>query len=113
MYTFNIIGVSPILHFFNQQQIILQHPQIRVEYLPSYRCTLDSFIQAIELVSPQREWDFDQIVNTVVDFWMHNSEAVSHWKRRLEDAGSDSVLVSRVADLDSLRSEFEFLLLES
>lgn len=115
MYTFSIVGVSPILYFFNQQQQILnQNLQTGVEYVPSYRCTLDALIQSVEEVSSKHDWNLDDVVDTVVNFWMNNSEAIRHWKNRLHDAQGESIqgesiLVSRVADIQALKNEFEFL----
>jgi plasmid maintenance system antidote protein VapI len=108
-YTFEIIAISPILDFFNCQQQIQQKQPAGAEYLGSYHCTLDSFIATIETVPPQRGWHLDRVIDTVIDFWLNNAEQVSHWKRRLEDAGSENLLVARVADLKALRAEFEFL----
>lgn len=111
MYTFDIVGVSPVLSFFNQQQDILQkNLSTGVEYVSSFECTLDALIRSVETVSPQHQWHLDEVVGTVVNFWMHNSEMIHHWKDRLQDAGKDSLIVSRVADINSLRDEFELLL---
>ena len=110
MYTFDIIGVSPILFFFNQQQKISQkHQDSSVEYLSSQRCTLDALLESVETVAPKHDWNLDEVVDTVVNFWMKNSDTVQHWKSRLQDAGRDSILVSRVADIRGLKTEFEFL----
>jgi len=110
-YTFEVLGVSPILHFFNHQQEIIQKQlEPGVEYIGSYRCTLDSFIQSVETVPPKRNWDLDQVVETVVDFWMNNSEKIQLWKHRLEDAGHENLVVARIADLQALRATFESLI---
>lgn len=46
MYTFNIVGVSPILSFFNQQQDLLQKDlETGVEYLSSFECTLEDVLK--------------------------------------------------------------------
>jgi predicted GTPase len=98
------------LAFFNQQQELLQkNLETRVEYVSSFECTLDALIHSVETVSPQHQWNLDEVVDTVVRFWMKNSDAVYHWKDRLQDAGRDSLLVSRVADIDALKTEFELL----
>lgn len=110
MYTFNIVGVSPVLSFFNQQQELLQkNLGAGVEYVSSFECTLDALIHSVETVSPQHQWNLDEVVDTVVSFWLKNSDMVCHWKDRLQDAGKDSLLVSRVADIDSLKTELELL----
>jgi len=111
MYTFDIVGVSPILSFFYQQQEIIQKDlSTGVEYIPSFECTLDAVIRSVETVTPQHQWHLDEVVATVINFWLHNSEAIHHWKDRLQDAGKDSLLVSRVANINSLKAEFELLL---
>ncbi|MBE9096656.1 hypothetical protein [Tychonema sp. LEGE 07203] len=110
-YTFEILGVSPTLSFFNQQQELLQQQQPSgVEYLGNRKCTLDSFVASVEIISPYRGWDVDRVVDTVISFWMNNSESIQYWKHRLEDAGSENLLVARVGDIKSLQAAFESLL---
>ncbi len=108
-YTFEIVGVSPVISFFTQQQDPTPSFSTGAEYLGSYRCTLDAFIESIEPVPPKRGWDLDQVVDTVVHFWLNNAEQVTHWKRRLEESGRENLLVARLADVDALRTEFERL----
>ncbi len=109
-YTFELLGVSPVLDFFNhQQQLSQRRRRSGVEYLGAYHCTLDAFIQSIETVSPERGWRLDQAVDTVVNFWLSNVETVRHWKHRLEDAGEQNLIVARLGDLRSLQAEFEQL----
>ncbi len=110
-YTFDILGVSPVLYFFNQQQEIIQkNPQPSVEYIGTYKCTLDAFLDNIERVTPKRGWNFDEIANTVLNFWLNHSDNIRYWQSRLTDAGKENLLVSRVADIQGLQEEFEFLL---
>lgn len=108
-YTFDLVGVSPTLSFFNYQQEIQQHPTQGAQYLGTYQCTLDALIQSVETVPASRGWHLDAVIDTVINFWINNAELVGHWKQRLEDAGSGSLLVARLADLNSLKSEFESL----
>lgn len=109
-YTFEILGISPVLYFFNQQQKIIQKtPQLSVEYLGTHKCTLDALIESVEIL-PNRGWDLERVVDTVIDFWVNNSDSIRYWKARLNDAGSENLLVARVADINSLRAEFELLL---
>ncbi|MFB2977555.1 hypothetical protein [Microseira sp. BLCC-F43] len=108
-YTFEILGVSPILYFFNQQQERQQKQPTGVEYVASYKCSLDALIQSVENISPNQSWDLDKVVDSVINFWMHNSESIEYWKSRLQDAGRENLLVGRVADVNSLRTEFELL----
>ena len=113
-YIFEILGVSPILHFFNHQQESLQKKtESNIQYLGTYQCTLDALIESVESIPYQQNWHLDRAVDTVVSFWLHNADRVQHWKYRLEDAGRESVLVSRLADLHSLQAEFEWLLNDS
>lgn len=109
-YSFDIIGVSPVLAFFNYQQEVQQMDRPGSEYLAAYRCTLDAFIESVEQLPQQRRWHLDRVVDCVIRFWLNNAEQVRHWKRRLEDAGAENLLIARVADLDALRAEFELLL---
>jgi hypothetical protein len=110
-YTFDIVGVSQILHFLNHQQQTLQKPQHQgVEYVTTHTCTLDAFIESVEPVPPKWGWDQDEVVGTVIDFWMKNSESIRYWKARLKDAGKDNLLVARVADIKALQAELEYLL---
>lgn len=110
-YTFDILGVSPILYFFNQQQERKeQKSQTGVEYVAAYKCTLDALIQSVENVPNYRGWDLDDVINTVVNFWVNNSDSIKYWKERLKDAGSENLLVGRVANVKSLKAEFENLL---
>lgn len=110
-YTFDLLGVSPIVHFFNQQQELTQQkPTRRVEYVGTHTCTLDSFIQSVETVSPKRGWDVDDVVQTVIQFWMNNADKVHYWQERLQDAGQENLLVARVGDIKALKATFEAIL---
>jgi hypothetical protein len=109
-YTFELLGISPTLSFFNQQQELLQQQPAGVEYLGNHKCTLDAFVESVETVSPNRGWEVDRAVDTVISFWMHNSESILYWKRRLQDAGSENLLIARMGDIKSLQAAFEALL---
>lgn len=109
-YSFEILGISPVLDFFNHQQKINQRIQsLGIEYLGTYQCTLDAFLESVETVPPKQEWEMDQVVDTVIQFWLNHSERIQYWKERLSNAGSENLLVSRVADLPSLKVEFDSL----
>ena len=113
-YTFEILGVSSILSFFNHQQERLSHPNSsRVAYLAAYQCTLDALIGQVEQAHPHCGWDLDQAIQTVIHFWMTNMDTVHHWQKRLDDAGSENLLVTRLADINALKSEFDALLRSS
>jgi plasmid maintenance system antidote protein VapI len=107
-YTFDIVGISSVLHFFSQQSE--QEQNQGVEYLGSHICTLDAFIESVEPVPAKWGWEMDQVVDTVIQFWLNNSESINYWKARLNDAGRDNLLVARLADVKALRFEFESLL---
>lgn len=108
-YVFDIVGVSSIWSFFNHQQTVQQRLHNGAEYLGVHRCTLDAVIESIETTPMRHDWNLDRVVDSVINFWLNNGERISHWKRRLEDAGTENLLVARVADLDSLKAEFETL----
>jgi hypothetical protein len=114
-YTFDIIGVSPVLYFFNHQQQSLDRNLTkprnqRVEYLGTQICTLDEFLQSAESVVNTKSWNLNEVVNTVIEFWLHNPDTIQYWKTRLKDAGRDNLLVARLADIKALQAEFESLL---
>ena len=110
-YTFELLGISPVLDFFNHQQKLLQNSlSTGIEYLGSYQCTLDAFLESVETVPPNLKWDMDEVVDTVIQFWVNHSEPIRYWKARLDDAGQNNLLVARVADIRSLKAEFESLL---
>jgi plasmid maintenance system antidote protein VapI len=110
-YTFDFVGVSPVLHFFNHQQHNQTQPQHQgVEYLGTHICTLDAFLESIETIPAKWGWNLDQVVDTVIQFWLNNSDSINYWKRRLTDAGRDNLIVARVADFAALQAELELLL---
>ena len=109
-YTFELLGISPVLSFFNQQQKIQEQPNTTVEYLGNHKCTLDIFVESVESVSTYRGWKVDKVVETVINFWMNNADSIQYWNSRLQDAGEKNLLVARVGDINSLRNSFELLL---
>lgn len=110
-YTFELLGISPVLDFFNHQQKCIQTQSANgIEYLGSYQCTLDTFLESVETIAPKHGWEMDQVVDTVIQFWLNNSEHIRYWNIRLRDAGDKNLLVARVADFKSLQAEFESLL---
>lgn len=111
-YTFEFIGVTPTISFFNHQynERYKKPSMAGAAYLASDRCTLDAFLSSVEDVPPKRGWDLDSVVDSVVTFWLNNGEKVRHWKTRLDAAGQENLLVARVADVKALKAEFESLL---
>lgn len=113
-YTFDIVGISPVLQFFQHQ---FQHQlnnkvntqATGVEYVGSPICTLDALLDSLEPIPSKWGWDSDEIMNTVIGFWMNNSESIRYWKYRLDDAGKDNIIVARLADIHALKQEFELL----
>lgn len=110
-YSFNIIGVSPLLSFFSHQFDTQQHHEYSgAEYIGAHRCTLDAFLESIDTLPQKRGWDLDKAVDTVVNFWLNHGSQVKRWQKRLDDAGAESVVVGRLATTQSLRAELELLM---
>ncbi len=108
-YSFEILGVSPLLFFFTHQQERQHQPDAGAAYVGSDRCTLDAFIDSVHTIPHLYGWNLDRVVDTVIQFWIANADAVRHWRSRLDDAGDQTVLIARVADIHAMRSEFEHL----
>jgi hypothetical protein len=109
-YSFEIIGIAPVLQFFNQQQQLATQAQLSQAYLGSYCCTLDGFINAAEQVNPKPDWDWDAIVAKMVEFWLSREVDVRHWRAQFSLAeGGGHLIVARVVNYASLRREFEQL----
>jgi hypothetical protein len=110
-YTFDIVGVSPVWQFFNHQQHSKQQPTPQaIEYLGTHKCTLDALIETVEPVPIKWGWNTEQVLDTVVSFWMNNAESIRYWKARLTDAGNENILVARLADITAIQAEFDSLL---
>lgn len=109
-YSFDIIGIAPVLQFFNHQQQVETKRDRAQAYLGSYCCTLDAFISATEAIHRKPDWDWDAIVSTIVNFWLSQEKDVLHWKQQFAAAqGDQNLIVARVINYDSLRHEFETL----
>ena len=108
-YTFDLMGVAPVLTFFNYQQIVEQNPLRSTAYLGSAQCTLDALIRSTEMVEQKPPWDWDEVVTTIVNFWLKHPESVQHWKTELETRGEKNLLIARVSNLKLLRSSLESL----
>ncbi|MFN5515214.1 MAG: hypothetical protein ACK5CA_10800 [Cyanobacteriota bacterium] len=110
-YTFDILGVTPVFTFFNYQQDVEQRPERSLAYVGSYDCTLDSLIKAMELIPRRPDWDWDEVTQTLINFWLRNAESIEVWKQELNSLGKkDNLLVGRVANVERLRQAFESLL---
>ena len=62
-YTFNLVGVSPILSFFYQQQQQQEQQTSGIEYLGHRQCTLDMFLESVEMVASKQGWQCDRVVD--------------------------------------------------
>ncbi|WP_066382499.1 MULTISPECIES: hypothetical protein [unclassified Anabaena] len=110
-YTFDIVGVSPVWQFFTHQQQTSNKPQPQaIEYLATHKCTLDALLETVEPLPIKWGWNTEQVIDTVVQFWMNNADSIRYWKARLNDAGKDNILVARLAEITALQAEFESLL---
>lgn len=109
-YSFDIIGVAPVLTLFNYQQQVEQNPKGGKTYLGSHTCTLDSFIQSTQIIPYKPDWDWDEVVTTIINFWLNHEENIRYWKAELETVGQENLLVARVTNVNALRWEFESLL---
>ncbi|MFM2431710.1 MAG: hypothetical protein RLZZ511_2923 [Cyanobacteriota bacterium] len=110
MFTFNIIGVTPLLSFFDYQQ---QQTQPGITYFTSQRCSLDAVLRSLAHTDFDPTWDNEAMMQSVVNFWMNNIETITHWQSRLQDADQDvsnrPILVHRLAQPQALRQELETL----
>ncbi|HIK37975.1 MAG: hypothetical protein NZ901_07945 [Geminocystis sp.] len=109
-YCFDIVGISPILDFFYYQQQVEQNPHRSRAYLGSYECTLDSFIQSTEMIIQKPDWDWDEVIESIVQFWLQRQEEVEHWRRAFSQCKEGNLLVGRIANMDFLRKELVSLL---
>lgn len=108
-YTFDIIGVAPVLQFFYYQEKVEKNPKRSKAYLGSYQCSLDAFMRSAEQIYSKPDWNWDKVMSSIVNFWLQYPEAIQYWKTELEQAGSENLIVARIASLDALRDEFEFI----
>ncbi|MGC9505545.1 hypothetical protein [Baaleninema sp.] len=108
-FDFDIVTVTPVLNFFNQQQEQEKTPQRSKAYLGSYDCTLDGFVKSTELVHQKPDWDWDEVVGAIVNFWLKHDDRVRYWERIFREAGDDCLIVGRVANYTRLRQELESL----
>ena len=107
-YTFELLGVSPILDFFNHQQTLTSQPHMqRASYLGVYQCSLDRILNELQTVPKDRGWDLDSVAQVVVDYWIGRAHTIRYWSARLDDAGTGCLLVARIADVPTLKHEFE------
>jgi hypothetical protein len=108
-YAFELIGISPVLTFFNQQQRLEKTPQRSKAYVGSYECTLDAFIGSTEMIHKKPSWNWDEVISTIIDFWLSHGDSIDHWRYELSQVGNENLLVARVVNMEILRQEFESL----
>lgn len=108
-YSFDIVGISPVLQFFTQQQRSEANPHRSTAYVSSYICTLDSFIEATEIVPQKPDWDWNQVVDAMIVFWLNQEDKVRRWKSEFETLEGEHLIVGRVANFESIRGELENL----
>ena len=109
-YFFDIIGTTSVLTLFNYQQQVEQKEHRGTAYLGSYECSLDGFIESVESIPKKPDWNWDDVVGSIVNFWLKNEEQVRYWQNNFEPVDLDTVIVARVGEVEALRCEFESLL---
>ncbi|MGB5595429.1 MAG: hypothetical protein WBM62_15515 [Crocosphaera sp.] len=109
-YYFDIIGTTSILTFFNYQQRLEQNKNRGKAYLGSYQCSLDGFIESVQNIPKKPDWYWDDVVSSIVNFWLKNEEKVRYWQDNFNSVDTETVIVARVANIQALRLEFESLL---
>jgi len=107
-FTFEILCITPVIVFWNYLDKLQQQHEAS-DYLATQECSLDAFLHSLPALSKQRGWDDAQVCQSVIQFWLHNPETVSLWKHRLQDAGKDNLLVSRLSNWQYFRRELQML----
>jgi len=108
-YIFDIVGVTPIGKFVQFQHQFARNPNRSKTYLGSYDCSLDGLIKATKMIPYKPNWDWDQVLQEIVNFWMKSEESIQHWHQQLKEVREESLLVARVTNSEKLRQEFEWL----
>ena len=108
-YNFEIISITPVLTFFNYQQQVENDPQRSKAYIGSYFCTLDAFIESTEMIPQKPQWNWDEVIETMINFWVSHEDVVRLWKQELDNAQDNNLIIARVANVEALRQEFEHL----
>ena len=47
------------------------------------------------------------MTKSIVNFWLKQENNIHHWQAELKKANEQALVIGRVANLDSLRTEFE------
>lgn len=106
-YSFDLLGVAPILKFFEHQQRIEQNPYRGQAYLASHECSLDALIKSTQTIAHKPDWNWDEVVQTIVNFWLKHEDKVKYWRQELETVGRENIIVARVINFEALRTELE------
>lgn len=106
-YNFEIIGITPVLTFFNYQQELEVNPLRSKTYLGSYECTLDSFIESTKMIPQKPLWNWEEVMTAMVNCWLRQEDKIRHWKIELESSEEQALLIARITNLESLRIELE------
>jgi len=107
-FDFQILCITPVIVFWDYLEK-LQRQHEASAYLATQECTLDAFLQSLTALTKQRGWDDALACQTVIQFWLHNPETISLWQHRLQDAGKDNLLVSRLSNWQYFRRELQML----
>ena len=109
-YNFELIGITPVLTFFNYQQTVGTNPQRSKAYLGSYQCSLDALIASTQMIPEKPAWDWDEVVETMIKFWLNHEDTIKEYKLKFNHAQNDNLIVARITNFEALRHEFEQLL---
>lgn len=111
-YSFDLLGVTPVLTFFNYQQRNEQDPHRPKAYLGAFQCTLDGFIDALELMPKKPQWDWDEVVATMVKFWLRHGDRIRECETEFKQSMPEGpqLVIARVSNIDALRHNFEAIL---
>jgi hypothetical protein len=108
-YSFEIVGITPVLAFFNHQQQLASRCDRSKVYLGSHQCTLDAFIESTNLIPEKPLWDWDEVIETTINFWLLHEADIRYWKQELKQTSEDNLIIARVANIEILRQELEEL----
>ncbi|MEL4896893.1 hypothetical protein [Crocosphaera sp. Alani8] len=109
-YFFDILGTTSLLTFFNYQQQVEQNENRATAYLGSYQCSLDGFLESVNNIPKKPDWDWDNVVESIVSFWLKNEDKVRYWQNNFKPIDSNILIVARIGEIEGLRYEFESLL---
>ncbi|AFZ55080.1 hypothetical protein VKI21_04410 [Cyanobacterium aponinum UTEX 3222] len=109
-YCFDIVGIAPVLDFFYYQQKVEQSPHRSKAYLGSYECTLDSFIQSTEMILQKPDWNWDQVIESIIDFWLHQEKEIEKWRSSFTKTKEEILIIGRIANVNLLRRDFDSLI---